>query len=309
MDFKEGQPPQRCLFENWERKRKEKEIIIEVQSDIECSLPLFLRLSCSGLVGGSREGVFLGWEKESFWVCENTHTCTHTHTKHFPVKMFSLPTSQNLCYGYIWFSFNLCCPPHASVSHPSIVLLRLFSSLSPHSATKASCQSFFSSPLTIVSISFFSIPSTHSYFKPLFFFFLLIFHSLPVIIPVSFVCHLLLLCFKHALCLYLSSRSFLASSFFPSFFPFLPPFWLFHSPSLFFMLSSPVWASCYLFKQLFKKYFLFIVNPWVKVHLGKEGTSADFSGSARVLKLVWLFLFFQKLNFWRLWLQTELFTY
>lgn len=100
------------------------------------------------------------------------HTRAHTHTKkHFPVKMFSLPISQNLCYGYIWFSFNLCCPPRASVSHPSIVVLRLFSSLSPHSATKASCQSFFSSPLTIVSISLFSITSTHSYFKPFSFFF------------------------------------------------------------------------------------------------------------------------------------------
>lgn len=165
------------------------------------------------------------------------HTRAHTHTKHFPVKMFSLPTSQNLCYGYIWFTFNLCCPPRASVSHPSVVVLRLFSSLSPHSATKASCQSFFSSPLTIVSISLFSTPSTHSYFKPLFFFFLLIFHSLPVIIPVSFVCHLLLLCFKHALFLYLSSRSFLASFFslfFPSFLPsdcFIPllSFSLFHA--------------------------------------------------------------------------------
>lgn len=153
------------------------------------------------------------------------HTRAHTHTKkHFPVKMFSLPTSRNLCYGYICFSFNLCCPPRASVSHPSIVVLRLFSSLSPHSATKASSQSFFSSPLTIVSISLFSMPSTHSYFKPFsFFFFLLIFHSLSVIIPVSFVCHFLLLCFKHALCFYLSSRSFLASLFF-FFFPILSPF-------------------------------------------------------------------------------------
>jgi len=159
-------------------------------------------------------------ERKNLFEYVKIHTGAHTHTKHFPVKMFSLPTSQNLCYGYIWFSFNLCCLPHASVSHPSIVVLRLFSSLCPHSATKASCQSFFSSLLTIVSIYLFSIPSTHSYFKPLFFFFLLIFHSLPVIIPVSFVCHLLLLCFKHALGLFLSSRSFLASSFFP----FLPPF-------------------------------------------------------------------------------------
>lgn len=161
MDFKEGQPPWRCLFENWERKGKEKEIIIEVQSDTECSLPLLLRLSCSGL-GGWRRSWWMGRagrecflaERKNLFEYVKIHTRAHTHTKkHFPVKMFSLPISRNLCYGYIWFSFNLCCPPRASVSHPSIVVLRLFSSLSPHSATKASCQSFFSSPLTIVSIS------------------------------------------------------------------------------------------------------------------------------------------------------------
>lgn len=240
---------------------------------------MFLRLSCIrlwvlgfGFSVGERQNIFQ-------YVKTHMHMWTHTHTKHFHANMLSLPTSQSLCYGYIWFSFNLCCPPRSSVSHPSIVQLRLLSSLSPDSATKALCRSFSAFPLSILSIYLFSVPSIHSYFSFHFaiivvgFFF---FHCFSLSFFLClFFCHFLLPCITHALYLYLSSRSIPVCVFF--FFPsllFVSFLFSFFDP-LFHSLLSP--ESLLVFKQHFSVSFLFIIRPRFKVHLDKEDISTDFS--------------------------------
>lgn len=68
MDLKEGQPPQRCWFENGGKEDKRKQIRIEVRNDFGYFWPLFLRLSCSGLVG-----IFLGGEEKEY-----LHVGAHT---------------------------------------------------------------------------------------------------------------------------------------------------------------------------------------------------------------------------------------
>lgn len=58
-----------------------------------------------------------GGKRESFLVCENTHTHRHTHNI-FLLTCFHCLRLRAFVNGYIWFSFNLCCPPGASVHIP-----------------------------------------------------------------------------------------------------------------------------------------------------------------------------------------------
>lgn len=185
-------------------------------------------------------------ERESFPVCENTHAHIHTLNIsfltcfHYPhLRAFVTVTfgSHLICAAplvplsgipllFSWGSFQtslLTVPPRAHASLSSLSLLALFLSTSPA----------FPAFTLILSLHFSVIVFFHNYFSLSF--------SLCL-----FFWHFLLPWIKHALYLYLSSRSIPVCVYFFSF----PPFWLFHSPSLFlilfFMLSFPPRAGWYL---------------------------------------------------------------
>lgn len=166
-------------------------------------------------------GVLGCWVVEGAWRGERIfssmwkHTCTQTHTKHFPLNTPPLPTSQSLC-TVTFGSHLICAAPlvplprilyclaeapfkraHASLS--SLSILALFLSTSP--AFPA---------FTLILCLHFSIIIFFRYYFSLSF-------SLCL-----FFWHFLLPWLKHALYLYLSSRSIPACVFFFFFFLFLP---------------------------------------------------------------------------------------
>lgn len=150
MDLKEGQQPQRCLFENWER---EKSLTNSNWSPERHWVVLaFVPETEVFWVAGWWRGH--GGEKESFLVCENTHAHRHTqnislltcfhclHLRAFVTVTFGshlicaspLVPQSHIPLLFSWGSFQaslLTVPPRAHASLSSLSLLALFLSTSP----------------------------------------------------------------------------------------------------------------------------------------------------------------------------------
>lgn len=175
MDFKEGQPPRRCLFENWERQGKEKEIIIEVQSDIECSLPLLLRLSCSGL-GGWRGSWWMGRAGRECFLAErkNLKMKIHVHT-HIQKNISLLRCFHCLHLGTFvtvtFVSHLICAAPLAPLSLIPLLLCWGFFLASLLTVPPRPQASLSSLPLLLLFLSFFSAFRVPTLILSLFLFF------------------------------------------------------------------------------------------------------------------------------------------
>lgn len=227
MGLKEVQQPQRCWFGNRER--------------------------------GERNSPNKNWSLEWHWVVlafgfetdlvclavgmwENT--CPRAGTQTISLLTCFHGVELSLCYGYIWFSFRLRCSPCASVSRLYCLAEASFTvSQRPHASLSSlsllallpSIHPVFTASTCILSLSFstFCFPLT-----------ILSCHS-------SCLCHLFLPYIKHALYLYLFSRSIpvCVLSFFPP--SLLVPFiYLFFFLILFFMLFFPLRACWYLSSTL-----------------------------------------------------------